>query len=121
MTDTSVDERCSPALVQNIHASDAFSQLLGLLGLKRIDTARPFRVTAESYVRPMSSKPIFIAGEPLDLLLQTIPSLTTKHCGGTRWRVSFPADNEQGAAWGRAIERYAADLLTAKGHIPIDQ
>lgn len=69
----------------------------------------------------MASKPILVAGEPLDLLRQTIPSLTTEHCGGTIWRVSFPADTEQGAAWGGAIERYAADLLTAEKHIPIDQ
>ena len=69
----------------------------------------------------MATKPILIAGEPLDLLCQTIPSLTTEHCRGTIWRVSFPADTEQGAAWGRAIERYAADLLTAEDHIPIDQ
>ena len=58
-------------------------------------------------------KRTLIADEPLELLNQRIPGLEVYPVSGTLVHFSFPIDTEQGAAWGRAIERYAADLLTA--------
>lgn len=53
-----------------------------------------------------------IAGEPFEILNQSIPSMQVQPLCGTLVHVSFPTDTEQGAAWERAIERYAADLIT---------
>jgi hypothetical protein len=60
----------------------------------------------------MTDQPILIAGEPVDLLLEEIPSLEIEPLGGAKWRVAWRTDTEAGAAWARAMERYAADLLT---------
>jgi hypothetical protein len=59
----------------------------------------------------MARKTILIAGESLELLNQSIPGMEVHPLCGTLVRVSFPTDTEQGAAWERAIERYAADLI----------
>lgn len=72
------------------------------------------RVTGRRYVAQMTKKQrTLIAGEPLELLSQRIPGLEVFPLAGSMVHISFPIDTEQGAAWMRAIERYAADLLTA--------
>ena len=57
-------------------------------------------------------KRTLVAGEPLELLSQSIPGLEIYPLCGSLAQVSFPTDTKQGAAWERAIERYAADLIT---------
>lgn len=69
----------------------------------------------------MTEKTILIAGEPLELLNRAVPSIEVYPLCGTLMRFSIPTDSEQGAAWHRAIERYAADLINTVQPLTFEQ
>jgi hypothetical protein len=68
----------------------------------------------------MTRKPTLIAGEPLPLLRRAIRSLEVKRRGDDTFHISWRTDSESGAAWLRAIERCAADFITADRQDPIE-
>jgi len=68
----------------------------------------------------MTQEPTLIAGEPLPLLRQGIRSLEVNRRGDDTLHVSWPTDSESGAAWLRAIERCAADFITADRQDPLE-
>lgn len=68
----------------------------------------------------MTSDEILIAGERLDVLERLIPDIEFKWKENGNAHVRFTTDLETGAAWQRARERTAADLITPDSFEPFE-
>jgi len=68
----------------------------------------------------MSQNTKLIAGEPVEVLRRLLPAIEVTKQERGYFRVDFTTDIETGAAWQRAIERTAADLITTERFEPFD-
>lgn len=60
-----------------------------------------------------------IAGEPLEVLERLLPDIRYEKLADGWFEVSFSTDPETGAAWHRAVERRAADLIVGDPPAPL--
>ena len=69
----------------------------------------------------MKQPTLLIAGEPFDDLLNTLRRMPVTGIAGRHAQITFNLGDPGYVNWGRAAERYAADLLTPRCDLTHDE